>query len=616
MTPPTTGLHGLRPRVPKVQDADPDTDTDMYLEMRTFMSHVPTCDTGTLSAITAHTQQFITAVPPQIEPEARVAIARQVPLIRHAGKEATKGLPTDEAASVKKHSNSLMKSANTHKVHQHYVDFLDRAWGSREAWLPSSYCKAQNSRGETPGNNIISYIRRITQSALHHQIPLASLWADGGVLRDAANKRNPPKIIAKILAEASKAYEEQYPIPKRGRTARSVGDTAEHEPEAPETPEVARSTRDMAEQTPEAPETLEERGPEPDTPATGQANPQSTTPTRPPPDNSNSLELSPQLALGANSSVVASESFDDTQDPFPVLITNDDDDGKMIAESLPLSSDSSDSFEVLDLGPSVDQRVRRRGTIYSSNVHVLGSDDSPHGSPAAAHARPQVWAPADGMSNAALQLASSDAMLQGDTLWILVKAISSHAQHLLTSRSIQIIDPLGIEIPTSGETRSRLHRLQQFRTTLTYVHHATDHWSLAQVTVHRNENDGLRIRVSHYDSASQVAATDRVRKAFSSIVSQEAPGSSFEFEAMECPQQEDCYSCGIFATVFLTHLIHGTEMPHSIDPQQERRQFQKLLGDFERQTADASNASIDLTRKSLDKVTGGSHARPDEKSRS
>ncbi|WDK23751.1 hypothetical protein CGRA01v4_15043 [Colletotrichum graminicola] len=288
----------------------------------------------------------------------------------------------------------------------------------------------------------------------------------------------------------------------------------------------------------------------------------------------------------------------------------------MIAESLPLSSDSSDSFEVLDLGPSVDQRVRRRGTIYSSNVHVLGSDDSPHGSPAAAHARPQVWAPADGMSNAALQLASSDAMLQGDTLWILVKAISSHAQHLLTSRSIQIIDPLGIEIPTSGETRSRLHRLQQFRTTLTYVHHATDHWSLAQVTVHRNENDGLRIRVSHYDSASQVAATDRVRKAFSSIVSQEAPGSSFEFEAMECPQQEDCYSCGIFATVFLTHLIHGTEMPHSIDPQQERRQFQKLLGDFERQTADASNASIDLTRKSLDKVTGGSHARPDEKSRS
>ncbi|KAK2051057.1 hypothetical protein LY76DRAFT_630664 [Colletotrichum caudatum] len=389
--------------------------------MRTFMSHVPTCDPGTLSAITAHTQQFIAAVLPEMEPQARVAIARQ----------ATQGLPTDEVASIKKHSTRLMRSGNNHRVHDNY---------------------AQKSRGEKPGNSIVSYMKRITQSTRQ-------------------TKGDPPKIVADELAKTSKAYEEQYPITKEEQRERSVRDMTEQAAEAPETPEAARPGR------------------------------ADRLPSRDAVPNQTVLQQEPISKAQRHRPTTSPTIIGPNRLPKP-------------PHDLPL-----------DLRPSVDQRMRRRDTLYSGNVHVSGSHDSPPGSPAAAYARPQLWAPTDGLSNAAIQLASPDAMLQG-------------------------------------------------------------HWSLAQVAVDRNDNKRLCIRVRHYDSASHVVATVRMRRAFSSVVSQEAPDSSFEFEAI---------------------------IPRSIDPQRERRRFQKLLEDFERQTADTSNGSTDLMGKSLDKVTGGSHMTPDGK---
>ncbi|KAM0266717.1 hypothetical protein ACHAPA_006639 [Fusarium lateritium] len=63
-----------------------------------------------------------------------------------------------------------------------HIAYLDEAWGGRQSWTPPSLMPAFDSLG----TNIISSLHSITQLAVANDIPLPSLWHEGGLLHSHA----------------------------------------------------------------------------------------------------------------------------------------------------------------------------------------------------------------------------------------------------------------------------------------------------------------------------------------------------------------------------------------------------------------------------------------------
>ncbi|KAK1564292.1 uncharacterized protein LY79DRAFT_530171 [Colletotrichum navitas] len=426
-----------------------------------------------------------------------------------------------------------------------YLHELDRLWGSRDAWLPPRY---RSKRNETPGLNIVVYLRSITQKALKLGIPLPSLWEDGGALLETSRHQagnNPPILNARSAEVANREFSRYHSTSEDDPSATSSDRVTEiGDPPA----EISRHGFAQEHHQSSPSPLFNSDSDDGDFGAFGGVTDLDFDSDGGPGDLEDEIKFN-----AADLSLVSLSAVDENAAPTPeatpgiALIAQDD------VQHLPVPT-----------GPEV--------------VLINDSDTDPVADPLGLHLLP---------SSVTLFLRikeqlSNNVCLHDDVLWYALWSAMPSARQL-AHRKIILVDPLLLSIDAwqpDGTGQQLPHvllgKLDQCTIYAPVHHRNSGHWTTVQVTV-----GASRVTVNHFDSLYSAFRSLRVKRVFDRLFREACPGREIEFVEAACPQQLDSVSCGVYAVGVIRRLVDRKCVPRHMNQEEERKSLLAMLPDHQ-----------------------------------
>ncbi|CAH0027370.1 unnamed protein product [Clonostachys rhizophaga] len=421
------------------------------------------------------------------------------------------------------------------KQNQKRVAELDNAWGGNDNWLPVEFRPSKNYNEQVRDTEQIKSIWSITKLALHHGIELSSLWAEGGLLREAteaglaetriltrSGARNACKAFRdRLKAPDNEELDQMRVVDKSGSAQMVTGSDGEDEQEdtslISRSPEVGRRYSEQARFSPdESPCFLDE-------------------PT------------SPQIDLGDYSEDLSVDA------DYP--------------ESSRAPRDQED-IKIVDGGGRTEVETNAYTQIKSSTSMLTD----------------------DVMRHFAALFDQQQLSDSGET----GLGISRSVPGTEGAAKIRVVDPLWFE-PARENLPGHL-RLKPGETLLLPVHHRTAiHWTLVlaaitSTSIHTTHFDSLeegrRDRCLHF--------CKRLEKWVSDVQGLSLPVEYTIHE--DSPLQHDAHNCGVFVLGIMRRILSKRPPPKEMDAADERYALLGILIDSiqkRRETTKTLHASTD-----------------------
>ncbi|KAF7558816.1 hypothetical protein G7046_g5344 [Stylonectria norvegica] len=524
--PPATPSRRLLPWVPEIRarpldvanDQNPDT---LLQHALTWTAKIKTTNSNQDEVVADQFANIINKYPEPCRDDIITGVVDQVPKLRQVSRAAKTMM--SPAAQRKKWRDR--HETRTEKAQ----DDLDRAWGG-PGWLPDNVRVAHTNQkcpDGIPGVKILEELCKVTDLAKSLEIPLMTLWEDDGQLRQVAT----PKLVKSSLEGVRKSLEqrvaEQQPIPHENQRQQSAVKRSERLNQGQSSANTGDRTESRLQIEDEFPHIDDVLASAEKTRGDPGRNPYSVRKDR-------SQALTPSHSNGRTDQLMCELG---SASRFPP------------ASELGIKRKRSPSINVIDLtGPIEGLEAKRTcpRPVEDLPLHRKVYD----------------------------QLTTEEE-LTDDVMFAVSEILV--ARH--RDSGVSLADPLWFKADSHlddlPQKRQEQEAVGDSLPKILYVpmHHGdARHWSLLVVRF-----DESTVTAEMFDSSPSDSRAKAVQRRLGAWLQSYGDLREVKFVNKACPRQKDGVSCGVFALMFLRHLVSGTLFPPEPNPSTERLMLRAII---------------------------------------